>query len=116
MFAYRTSVAKFISVQTGTGTFCFKAALIFQASNRNVFNVGRAVTIVLQSDAKAAIIADFGKWAQVNSRVPASAEDTRIFYGLLQANKRYLLEFRHPNPDKWQVVHSWLSGAGLVAD
>jgi len=71
------------------------------------------MTIVLQSDAKAAIISDFGGWAKQH---PATASDSRLFYGYLQANKRHLLEFRHPNPDKFQVVHSWLSGAGLVAD
>ena len=74
------------------------------------------MTIVLQSDAKAAIIADFGSWAEERSGLPAPAADSKVFYGYLQTNRRYLLEFRHPNPDKWQVVHSWLSGAGLVAD
>ena len=75
-----------------------------------------AVTIVLQSDARAAIIADFGGWAEKLSGRPATAADSRTFYSHLNENKRHLLEFRHPNPDKWQVVHSWLAGAGLVAD
>jgi len=74
------------------------------------------VTIVLQSDAKAAILADFGSWVAKHSGQPATAADSRMFYSHLQTNKRHILEFRHPNPDKFQVVHSWLSGAGLVAD
>ena len=87
-----------------------------QVSDDGEMNHGQPVTIVLQSDAKAAIVADFGTWAKKLSGRPATADDSRLFYGHLKANKRYLLEFRHPNPDKWQVVHSWLSGEGLVAD
>jgi hypothetical protein len=74
------------------------------------------MTIVLQSDARAAILADFSGWAEKHSVRPATVADSRLFYGYLQANKRHILEFRHPNPDKFQVVQSWLSEAGLVQD
>ena len=77
---------------------------------------GMTVTIVLQSDARAAIIANFGGWAETRADTPATAVESRAYYTYLRANKQHLLGFRHPNPDKWQVVHSWLSDAGLVAD
>ena len=75
------------------------------------------MTIVLQEHARRAIIADFGIWAAENlDRRPATAADSKVFFGHLQSDRRHLLEFRHPCPDKWQVVHSWLSGAGLLSD
>jgi hypothetical protein len=94
-----------------------KPLLRFSASDSGVVIMGgTSVTIVLQSDAKAAILADFGRWAEERLAVSGTTVDSRVFYSHLNANKRHLLEFRHPNPDKCQVVHSWLSGAGLVKD
>ncbi|MEO6025230.1 MAG: hypothetical protein ABIP64_19415 [Burkholderiales bacterium] len=75
------------------------------------------MTIVLQEDARRAIIADFSAWAALHlERRPGTVADSKVFFGHLRYDRQQLLEFRHPCPDKWQVVHSWLSGAGLVSD
>jgi hypothetical protein len=73
------------------------------------------MTIILQEDAKRAIIADFGVWASEHlGDRPATGEDGQTFFVHLQLHKQQLLQFRHPAPDKRSVVHSWLVGAGLV--
>ncbi len=75
------------------------------------------MTIVLQEHAKRAIIANFGDWAAEHlDHHPATDADEQAFYGHLRTHKQELLAFRHPCPDKLRVVHSWLSGAGLVSD
>jgi len=75
------------------------------------------MTIILQEHAKHAIIANFGTWAEENLQGrPATRDDGLTFFQYLKAHKQQLLEFRHPAPDKWQVVRSWLAGAGLVSD
>jgi hypothetical protein len=73
--------------------------------------------IILQSDAKRIITDYFKVWAaeRVSGRT-ATGSDGVLFFAHLQAEKRQLLEFRHPSTDKLQVVQSWLSGAGLVSD
>jgi hypothetical protein len=73
--------------------------------------------IILQSDARRIITDYFKVWAA--ERTPgraANGSDSVLFFEHLQAEKRQLLEFRHPSTDKQQVVQSWLSGAGLLAD
>ncbi len=74
------------------------------------------MTIVLQQDARRAIIADFGTWAatHLEKRTPAT-DDSQAYYAYLQSHRPQLLEFRHPCPDKSQVVRSWLSDAGLLS-
>ena len=73
--------------------------------------------IILQSDAKRIITDYFKIWAaeRVLGRT-ANGSDGVWFFAHLQAEKRQLLEFRHPSTDKQQVVQAWLSGAGLVCD
>ena len=73
--------------------------------------------IILQSDARRIITDYFKVWAaeRVLGRA-ANGSDGVLFFAHLQAEKRQLLEFRHPSIDKQQVVHAWLSGAGLVSD
>jgi len=65
--------------------------------------------IILQKDAKRIITDYFKQWAaeRVVGR-PPNGSDGVLFYGHLQAEKRQLLEFRHPSTDKRQVVQSWL--------
>ena len=73
--------------------------------------------IILQSDAKRIITDYFKVWA--SERVlgrDANGSDGVLFFAHLQAEKRQLLEFRHPSTDKQQVVQSWLAGAGLVTE
>jgi hypothetical protein len=73
--------------------------------------------IILQADARRIITNYFKEWAaeRVTGRT-ANGSDGVLFFAHLQAEKRQLLEFRHPSTDKQQVVQSWLSGAGLVTD
>lgn len=75
------------------------------------------MTIILQEHAKRAIIADFGTWAEENLQGrPATRDDGLTFFRHLKSSRQHLLEFRHPAPDKWQVVGQWLAGAGLVSE
>jgi hypothetical protein len=75
------------------------------------------MTIILQEHAKRAIIADFGTWAANNLQGRAATRDDGLtFFRHLKADKQHLLQFRHPAPDKWQVVCLWLTGAGLVTE
>jgi len=73
--------------------------------------------IILQSDAKRIITEYFRVWAaeRVTGRA-ANGSDSVLFFAHLQAEKRQLLEFRHPSTDKQQVVQAWLCSAALVSD
>lgn len=73
--------------------------------------------IILQSDAQRIITDYFKSWAaeHLEGR-SATSSDGLAFFKHLQADKAQLLTFRHPSPDKQQVVHAWLARAGLVSD
>ena len=73
--------------------------------------------IILQSDAKRLITEYFKVWASESlPNRSANLSDGALFYDHLEVEKAQLLEFRHPSPDKLQVVQSWLSGAGLIRE
>jgi hypothetical protein len=76
----------------------------------------QVMTIILQEDAKRAILADFSIWSAENlGGRPATDAEGLKFFGHLKLDRQQLLQFRHPNLDKWEVVRSWLTGAGLVS-
>ena len=76
--------------------------------------IGRRM-IILQSDAKRIITNYFKVWASESlADRSATLSDGAKFYAHLTADKAQLLEFRHPSPDKMQVVQSWLASAGLI--
>lgn len=75
------------------------------------------MVIMLQADARRAIVAEFRNWAREN--VPGGTPNGRDglrFYAHLQAHRGELLNFRYPGGDRWQIVHSWLLSERLLSD
>lgn len=68
-----------------------------------------------QEDAKREIISEWHRWAEDNIKEGQGATGLIAleFYGHLQNQKSWMLDFRYRG-DKWQRVHAWLRSAGLL--
>ena len=68
-----------------------------------------------KDEARAAIRIEWVVWARATKIKNATGADALLFFNYLQAERPDLLAFK-ASGDKWQVVHSWLLKARLVAD
>ena len=71
-----------------------------------------------QKEAKILITLEWDRWAQAQSidpRGPTGRESLKFFIHL-QDVKSHLLDFQYNGRDKWQIVHTWLLGAGRLVD
>ena len=68
-----------------------------------------------QAEAKPRIIAAFDDWVKAGGRRNPTGFDGFSFFGDIKRDRPALLEFRTPNPDKWQAIHGWLIQAKRVS-
>ena len=68
------------------------------------------------AEAELAISAEWKRWGKTNLAADhkATGKVALIFFGYLQANCPYLLDFRFSG-DKWQRVHGWLNRNNCVS-
>jgi hypothetical protein len=68
-----------------------------------------------KDEARREILREWKSWITKENENPTGLVGLR-FFGVLQKERGYLLDFRSASADKWQVVHGWLLRAGYVSD
>jgi hypothetical protein len=76
--------------------------------------------MLTKEEAQAAVLAEWRAWSKENlphlrAAQPAKSSDAMLFFGHVQKNKAWMLDFKAA-ADKWLIVKGWLLHRGHVTD